>query len=400
MFITEPICRHLNRSIVDRQQSHLIVVLIISDIQIRLMPILKRYVESSEKDGCYVHAYIKSQSHPLPLQTPDVTEKIYSALGYEPSSPGPNDGVSVPNELTWALYNVGLHWTESTGPRADPTDLNIDLLRESSGPTLRDEDINTISTFAETYRGPDQAKVAHLSKKLTGDSPRGESSERQNPDETASALESIIDSFDETLKKTNSSRFKRHVEELIEKWEPPGTHDAADQNPRKDGKLRFLLGPKRSEFRRQLEQVPELSTRLREYDTHPWDVQYILKIIEPSNDWAAPHLKMKFKSPSVSNIESLCWYLEDLRDTSGTVDLTLEASIDTKTYRFSLTDGQIAEIQVSIEGVEVLSFGKGVMSASENKMSTSEEVHNVVVELSTLVPLVNDFVESLLQQPT
>ncbi|WP_226040357.1 hypothetical protein [Natrinema sp. DC36] len=69
------------------------------------MAVLKRYADSTPKDGYFVHAPFSDLPHPLPLQTPKITEEIYKELGY-------GHGDNVPNELTWKLYDVGLHWTE------------------------------------------------------------------------------------------------------------------------------------------------------------------------------------------------------------------------------------------------------------------------------------------------
>ncbi|XGI84693.1 hypothetical protein ACEU6E_10695 (plasmid) [Halorutilales archaeon Cl-col2-1] len=135
------------------------------------MPILKEYADSNEKNGYYVHAHISDRNHPLPLQTPKVTRKIYSELGYEPTKQGPNGGVQVPHDLTWTLYNVGLHWTENSASQGDPSELDSDNLRKAAQPDLTEEDIESILEFGEDYTGQYQSQVRDLLDEFSREGP-------------------------------------------------------------------------------------------------------------------------------------------------------------------------------------------------------------------------------------
>jgi hypothetical protein len=152
------------------------------------MPVLKEYADSNkEKDGYYVHAPVSGRSHPIPLQTPKVTEDIYRRIGYKPIKKGRDGGVHVPKDLTWTLYDVGLHWTEKSGPQGDPSDLDPDDLRDAAGPDLKEDDIERILEFTEDYRGQYQSRVQNLRDKFTdksGEDPNGN---------TPSSLKRVMD---------------------------------------------------------------------------------------------------------------------------------------------------------------------------------------------------------------
>lgn len=110
------------------------------------MPILKTYSESYEKDGCYVHAPIEGASHPIPLQTPDITAQIYRELGYEP-------GEHVPSELTWKLYNAGLHWTESSGNTHHHEAGVEEAILGNDGPEFTEKQAKIVLSIIESYDG-------------------------------------------------------------------------------------------------------------------------------------------------------------------------------------------------------------------------------------------------------
>jgi len=126
------------------------------------MPVLKKYSDSYDKEGYYIHAPIDGVSHPIPLQTPNVTARIYRELGYK-------QGDQVPNELTWKLYSSGLHWTENTGAEQQAVGEVKDAILEGGNPDLTDEQRESILSIIDSYSGRFEAELSSLSENLNVD---------------------------------------------------------------------------------------------------------------------------------------------------------------------------------------------------------------------------------------
>lgn len=142
------------------------------------MPVLKKYSESYNKEGYYVHAPIDGASHPIPLQTPNVTAQIYRELGY-------GSGDQVPNELTWKLYSAGLHWTGSTGTQQRSADEIKDVISTGDSPNLANEQKESILSIIEAYTGQFETELYSLVDELDIDSsPSGYTSTKPNESET------------------------------------------------------------------------------------------------------------------------------------------------------------------------------------------------------------------------
>lgn len=124
------------------------------------MPVLKPYAEATPKNGYYVLAPISGRDHPIPLQTSNVTVEVYRRLGYDPDRNG-TDGVSVPNELTWKLYDVGLHWTESSGQRSTTDGLSGDHL-QNDGPSLTRGEVEAVEELIHNYHRETKDKLEEL----------------------------------------------------------------------------------------------------------------------------------------------------------------------------------------------------------------------------------------------
>jgi hypothetical protein len=100
------------------------------------MPVLHEYSQSYHKSGYYVKVNW-SAPHPYPLQTPPITENIYSKLGFEP-------GDKVPNALTSRLFNAGLHWTEGNGPGDPSEQTNLESIDNYDFPDIGQEELNQV----------------------------------------------------------------------------------------------------------------------------------------------------------------------------------------------------------------------------------------------------------------
>jgi hypothetical protein len=192
------------------------------------MPILKQYSDNYRKDGYYVHAPIEGLSHPLPLQTPDITVRIYNELGYRP-------GDHVPNELTWKLYDVDLHWTENSGvDSASEGELKAAILGES-GPDFTDKQAKTIISIVESYSGEYENELEALVDKLEPDTTESRSQRDSDGNENTPtvSVETLIKEF-----KTNSgiSHFQESIDrelsddeiQIVEEAATPDKIDTID----------------------------------------------------------------------------------------------------------------------------------------------------------------------------
>jgi hypothetical protein len=137
------------------------------------MPVLKRYSESYDKEGYYVHAPIDGTSHPIPLQTPNVTAQIYRELGYE-------SGDQVPNELTWKFYNVGLHCTENKGAPQHTADAIRDAISDGGSTNLTTEQKESILSIINSYSGRFEDELYSLADEFDIDSSPSEDGDTES----------------------------------------------------------------------------------------------------------------------------------------------------------------------------------------------------------------------------
>lgn len=347
------------------------------------MPILKEYAESNDKDGYYVHAPISGRDHPLPLQTPVVTEKIYREIGYEPTEPGHDGGVHVPNELAWTLYNVGLHWTKSSGPQGDPSELDPDRLRDETGPELTDDDIDTILSFTEEYKGQYQSRVKDL---------REELGEESGGDSGASGGSGGVITVEELLGQTSDEPpFADDVEKKLESWEPQSVVDD-DHEP--DHKIGELLSTPRSEYREALASVPNLENLLQIYADHPWEVSTVRAVGSSPGDTNG--LKVSFNTDDIPDING--WAASDYRYTEDERDFKISVSIGSRDLRFEIVDNYISDFHI---GIGQDSVGKFDLPPDDywgyevHNQNPNEIMHTLIVTISDLVPRLVDFFEEI-----
>lgn len=126
------------------------------------MPVLKRYTDGS---GYYVHASIDGVNQPITLQCGDIAAELYRELGYDPDRNG-NGQVAVPNELTWTLYEVGLHWTNGSGSPEIGDGLSD---KATNGPQLKEDDIDKLSALIRGREGATSQKLNELLSLLSGE---------------------------------------------------------------------------------------------------------------------------------------------------------------------------------------------------------------------------------------
>lgn len=348
------------------------------------MPILKEYAESNDKDGYYVHAPISGRDHPLPLQTPEVTERIYRKSGYEPTEPGHNGGVQVPNELTWTLYNVGLHWTKSSGPQGNPSELGPDKLRDETGPELTEGDIDTILSFTEEYRGQYQTRVKDLREELGEESDDG--SDNSGDSGGVIPVEELL------TQASDEPSFADGVEKKLERWEP---QSVVDDDHKPNNKIEELLSTHRSEYRKELVSVPELGKLFQIYTDHFWEVKTVRAVGSSEDDEKG--LKVTFNNEDIPDIKG--WSASDYRFTDDERDFKISIKVGgNRHFSFEIVDNYISNFDI---GVGHESVGKFDLPSEDywgyevHDQDPSEIMHTLLVTISDLVPKLADFFEEI-----
>ena len=317
-----------------------------------VVPILKEYAEGYKKDGNYVHAPISNLDHPLPLQTPEVTGAIYEELGYTP-------GDNVPNELTWRLYDVGLHWTESSGPQQNPEDLSADDLKDD-GPSLTETDIESIDSLLEDYRGQYSERVADLRKQLNQSSEPESEFHSQTP--------------------RSFKDLPEDVRGLIDDWEPLNLID----NPDGDG----LIQTYRGDYRADIAACSDVAETVRQFDSHPWEVWRI----RGYSDADALEIELDTESEELNRLSVV-----DYRAISDPRDFKLQLSIpEERFFEFAIKDGYIADFETGITFDRLGKFDLSQMDHWEDRKDrkNTDMMHHVLVsDFMHLVPLIVEFFE-------
>lgn len=341
------------------------------------MPVLKEYSESSDQSGCYIHAPISDRGHPLPLQTPKITEEIYRELGYEPRKKGHDGGVNVPNELTWILYEVGLHWTKNSGPQTDATDIDPNQFQDENGPVLNDDDIQTILHLTEEYAGQYETRVKNLRGELGGET---ESSGGGD----ATGLEEIFEPV------STEPSFPDDVETKLENWEPRNVL-GDDEEP--ENMFSGMFSTNRSEHRVALSKVPKLSDHLDEYGEHAWDIKSISasKIGSSVNS----RLRVTFVPYSIPDIRH--WTLYDYRRVEEQRDFEIRICLEPQnpqSYMFEIRNNLITDFSIDIHEWSINHFDVPSSDhAVYNRIDQGPEeiMHTLVSDFSRLVPILAEF---------
>lgn len=320
------------------------------------MPVLKKYSDSYEKNGYYVHAPISDLDFPLPLQTPTITANIYRELGY-----GHLD--NVPNELTWKMYDVGLHWTENSGPRDTPDELSVDDLVDD-GPALTGSDIEKIDSLINGYEGEHQERVKNLQEQLEPDS------NGNNPTSSPTPQQSFEGLSEETRR-------------LIDEWEPSTV--AAE------GKGGSLFSINRHEFRKDIAAVSELATTLQDFDEHPMAVSHITTTTV--SDDSEDVIRVEFETDSPQDIRN--WTVADTRPASIPQDFQVRLRMKgDRSYSFNIIDGYIGEFNVGMGYGDVGKFDLPDRSnwLYEVEDLNKDEVHHALLsDFMMVVPQVSQF---------
>lgn len=339
------------------------------------MAILKEYTRSSDKEGYYVHAQISGLNHPLPLQTPEVTAEIYRQLGYEPKEPGHNGGVNVPNELTWTLYDVGLHWTENSGPRGAPSDLDPEDIQGATGPSLSDSDKSTILSHIQDYKGQYKEEVNSLIERLE------KKTDENRGGENSTTLKEIVESFNDSM------TLNVEVKDTLRKWEPGSV---VDDDHEFEHELGEVFRTTRSEHYHRLNQIPNLSQTVREFEEHPWEIDSAT-----AYDWSSegPNLlKIEFSEEPLP--DNLQLSVIDFREADQDIDFKIQAVLDERGSEFEIYDGYISDFGVRVnhtwferlELPEESHWAYQVEELDRNKM-----VHSLVSDIARLIPIIEKF---------
>jgi len=123
------------------------------------MPTLNQYVPSSDKSGYYIRANVGA-SHPITLQVTSLGTRILNEAAY-------SSGDTIPTKLVWAMFDVGLLYTQSThSVPEDQGDIYSAFEAENISAKLTSETRVQLIEFLDTYEGQSQHKVQQLKQVL------------------------------------------------------------------------------------------------------------------------------------------------------------------------------------------------------------------------------------------
>jgi hypothetical protein len=318
---------------------------------------LKRYSDSYDKTGYYVHAPISDADHPIPLQTPDITERIYDELGYSP-------GDRLPDKLVWSLNDVGLHWTENQ-EAAGNQDAGIPDLEDGESPELTDEEVETV------MRVLDQQSRSH--------------------EEEISELKELLNVESEAEDVTN---FDDDTERLIEKYEPEGVKDdeEVEKLRRERDEEPHPFGPpraKRSKHLERMSKVPDLKQILVEYENHEWEVDHIRAKSLDEYDKAALSVELQHPDIRITCI--------DYRPIQTEEDFTIKFPSGLYTHNITISEGCITDVDVfaNLPGFEIEKLPEEHWFYEVEQTPRDEIKHTVIKHRAEFVMLALEFIESL-----
>lgn len=126
------------------------------------MPTLKKYTSASPKSGYYLLANVGG-THPVTLQVTETAAVIFHAGDYAADD-------SVPSKLVWAMYDLGLVFTNASLDSASLPDIPvIDVLDDFGiGNRLSPTQRASLIKYLNSYDGPQQEALKKLKRKLEG----------------------------------------------------------------------------------------------------------------------------------------------------------------------------------------------------------------------------------------
>lgn len=311
---------------------------------------LKKYSESYHKNGYYVSAPIRELGHPIPLQTPRITERIYKSIGY-------GNGDRVPEELVWTLYDIGLHYTEKSGTDIDEK-TQIAVSGDSISPDLTQKDIQKIEELIDGHSGELQDELMELRRRIT--------------------------SKDKKVKSRDVG-LSEDVKNLITRWEPVLIIDDDEEIPDNEFKGLYRY---RSEYQKSLSSVPNLGERLREYESHPWQIKSVDTSDGLEND--TPGLEFSIQVPN----KEIGMSVTDVRWTEEGYDFEMKIS-HTGVYVFEISDGYMSDVEIyerTLDSSEPVNFDLPDEHTFYRVENEKEEIMHVLISnFAEIVPVIDGF---------
>jgi hypothetical protein len=124
------------------------------------MPTLREYTSSSENSGYYLQANVGG-AHPITLQVTPIAQTIFQQVGYDPTE-------SVPTKLVWAMYDLGLLYTDKSLASDNVKNVSTEETLRSLGleNRLTPEEKNQVLSYIEKYNGPKKRNLTQLKREL------------------------------------------------------------------------------------------------------------------------------------------------------------------------------------------------------------------------------------------
>jgi hypothetical protein len=202
------------------------------------MPTLKRYADSADNQGVYIHANVGGNS-PVTLQVSLVAEKIFRLLEYNPPD-------TVPSKLVWSMYDVGLLYTLNSLSKAREKDKTgsvsrmLDQLDFDS--TLSQEREDEIISELREYNGPDASEVEELVNRLQGGNDTAKNITPREITDDLSLLRQWVANSDKLLELLNSTEgFEKYASASIQTFAQHPYLSAPPVWLQPDGSIKYRL---------------------------------------------------------------------------------------------------------------------------------------------------------------
>jgi hypothetical protein len=237
--------------------------------------------------------------------------------------------------------------------------------------------------FTEDYRGQYQSRVKNLREKFTDKS--GDGSSGTTPPSLTNLIEELSD----------KPSFSDDVEERLNAWEPESIKDD-DYSPDEDDGFFSQYYTTHSEYRESLSLVPELQTRLQEYDDHPWDVKSV-NTASGNPDDDTNGLSVVFQLDDGSKLNK--WSIADYRGTGAAREFTISTGIGSRSYKFEIEENFISDFDMTITHESAGKFDippEDFWGYEVEEQNPNEVLHVLIADFHHLIPRIEEFFDGLM----
>lgn len=188
--------------------------------------------------------------------------------------------------------------------------------------------------------------------------------------------------------------FSDKVEVLLEDWMPDSIKPD-DHDPEAAEGFQPKVYTTRSEYREELDSIPELHSRFEEYSSHSWDVNFV-KAEKVDSDSDRQGLKLVFQMDEDSKLDE--WTVTDYRGTDDARDFLIAADIGGRGYSFEISDHYISDFDITITHQHVGKFDlppNDFWGYDVENQDPNEIMHTLLSDCTHLIPNITEFFEEI-----